>query len=334
VGGLIVAVIGSLVMGGVVFTLTSLRSEGSGYDREISLKPRKASVFLGLLVAALLFGIIWVCASYVQVERGTVAVVTHFGAVTGEVFQPGLHWKHPFFESVVVLRTQKITYETSEFPEQSQATYTDYQVDTTTQDGQRITVRYTVRFRIDSSRAAWVAENLGSEVDVVEKVIKTDSRIHVRNAARDFEAAQLYTGNVEEYQVAVSARLQPVFEENGIILDEFGVRSILFEEDYAEAVEQKQIAFEGIATAQYEAQQEEHRKQATITRAEAEAERLRIEASGTAEALRLKGEALRENPNVLQLQYIETLAPSVRVILIPSDSPYILGEGVLEGLTP
>ena len=90
--------------------------------------------------------------SFTQVEAGSVAVVKQFGQVVG-VFQPGLNWKVPFVQQTVLYRTQEILYETSEDPTTSQADYRDVEVDTATADGQQILARYTIRFRIDPTKA-------------------------------------------------------------------------------------------------------------------------------------------------------------------------------------
>lgn len=330
-------------MGGLFFALLISGFAGVVVAIASSWKKERATrggVFAGFLVAIVIFVVLGVLSSWTQVEYGTVAVVTRFGAVTGRIFRPGPNWKTPFIEGTVVYSTQKITYETSENPDQSNADYTDYQVDTTTQDGQQIKVRYTVRFRVDEVQASWVAQNLGDETALVEKVVKTDTRIHSRNVAREFRAAQLYTGNVEEYQDAVAAKLNPLFKANGLILDEFGVRSIIFEQDYADAIEQKQIEAEKVATERYRALQETERKKGTITKAEAAAEQRRIKAQGDADAnvieataeaqaVEMVGNALRESPEFLDLERIKTLNPKIRLI-IPSNSPFILGEGILE----
>ncbi len=97
-------------------------------------------------------------------------------------------------------RTQEILYETSEDPADSQADYTDIEVDTATADGQQIHARYTVRFRIDSNRMTEIVNNLGTESEMVEKVVKANSRVHVRNILKQHPATDLYSGNVEHAQ--------------------------------------------------------------------------------------------------------------------------------------
>jgi len=208
------------------------------------------------------------------VEAGTVRVVTRFGKVTGRILQPGMSYIVPLAEDTLTYNTKKITYEAAdpEKQKESQADYKDFPVDTTTKDGQQIVMRYTIRFRIDSTKATWIANNIGDEAAIVEKIVKTDSRIWARNIPREFNAADLYTGNVQEVALKIQDSLTPIFEENGLLLDEFGIRSIGFSQEYIDTIEQKQIEAEKVITEENIAEQEKFRKEARVTKAEGQAQ--------------------------------------------------------------
>lgn len=237
---------------------------GDYTEEKLNVKNIVFDMFMFLVVITLLSGI-------TIVQAGTVRVVKRFGKVTEQVMYPGLNLKIPLIDSTLKYNTQKITYEASENPDESNATYTDYAVDTTTKDGQQVSLNYTVRFSADPTKAGWIANNIGREEALVEKVVKTDSRIHVRNIAREFNASDLYTGNVDEVQTKIEEVLRPIFEENGLFLDEFGLRSIKFGEEYINAIEAKQIEKEKVVTEEYKAEQEEFKKEQRITNAEGQA---------------------------------------------------------------
>jgi regulator of protease activity HflC (stomatin/prohibitin superfamily) len=272
-------------------------------------------VFLALVLAS---------SSYVQIEYGTVGLVTRFGAVTGRVMPPGLNWKMPLVEGVVRYRTQEIIYQTVGEGE-SQADYSDLPTDTTTADGQQIILKYSIRFRIDPERVSWIANNIGDERDVVEKVVKFHSRILARNIPKEYAALDLYTGNIQAVQDQFEDQLGPLFAEKGIVLDSFGLRKIEFTEDYKQAVEQKQIEAETVITEQHKAEQAIYQAQAqverakgeaqsTIERARGDAEKVKLLAGAEAEAIQIKGEALATYPAIIQLQFVESLSdPQGRV---------------------
>lgn len=253
--------------------------------KKVTLKPTKQS-FRKFFIIFLLF--ILASSAFRVVEAGTVHVVTQFGRVTGRVLYPGAHFIIPFVENTLRYNTKKVTYEASNQPGQSKATYTDYSVDTTTKDGQQIELNYTVRFSVDPSKAGWVANNIGREPDLVEKIVKTDSRIHARNVTRQFNAADLYTGNIVEVQKAMEDILRPLFEQNGLLLDEFGIRAITFTPEYIQAIEAKQIEKERVITEENIAKQEEFRKEARITKAEGQAEEQRLQRETLTDELLMK----------------------------------------------
>jgi len=243
-----------------------------------------------------------------------VGVVKRLGRVTGAILDPGLHFLVPFTDSVIVYNTKDIVYEVGPTDKQSEsrADYLDYPVDSTTQDGQQVIISYSIRFHIVREETVRVAQELGDEAAAVEKVVKFHSRVIARQVPRNYVASDLYTGDVAKVQQDIEDQLAPLFAAKGLYLDAFGIREITFSNDYVAAVEQKQIERENVITEQHRAEQAEYRKQATIT-----------EAEGEAEAIRLRGEAIAGNPDILQLEFINAIKDpnsSVRLMVVPSDS--------------
>lgn len=287
-----------------------------------------------LAVLVVVLALVTLSASATVVEVGTVGVVKRLGRVTGAILDPGLHFLVPFTDSVIVYNTKDIVYEVGPTEKQStsNADYLDYPVDSTTSDGQQVTLSYSIRFHIVREETVRVAQELGDEADAVEKVIKFHSRVIARQVPRNYVASDLYTGDVAKVQQDIEDQLRPLFQAKGLYLDAFGLREITFSTDYIAAVEQKQIERENVITEQHRAEQAEFRKQAQVT-----------EAEGEAEAIRLRGEALAGNPDILQLEFINAIKDpnsSVRVIVIPSDAvlPILnmgsLGDVLAEEATP
>lgn len=213
------------------------------------------------------------------IDPGEVGVVTRWGRVTGRVLDPGAHWVVPVADSVLKYNTKKVTYETTTEEKQkgSQADYKDFPVDTNTSDGQQVDIFYTIRFSVDPTKAQDVAQRIGSQEALVEKIVKTESRIWVRNVPREFEADELYTGNVQQVQEGIFDKLDPTFAENGLILDSVGIREIKFTDEYVRAIEEKQIEAVKVETEQNRAEQAKFQKEAAITQAEASAEAQRLQ---------------------------------------------------------
>ncbi len=261
--------------------------------------------------------------TFVIVQAGNVRVLTQFGRTVGVIFQPGFHIKAPFIQNTVNYSTRQVTYETSDTPESSQANYRDYAVDTTSSDGQQITIKYTIRFAIDGKRAEWILNNIGTMDDLVEKVVKTEARSLSRNIPKKYTAAQLYTAQIFDVMKEIGDTLRPTFVANGIILDEFLLRKIDFTEEYFNVLEEKQIAEERIVVEQNVLEQEKIKKEQTIVKAEAEARDLEI-----------RGEALRQYPQIIQLEFIQKLSPNISWGILPETGiiPFLdlsnIGKGI------
>ena len=251
---------------------------------------------------------------FVIVQAGNVRVLTQFGKTVGVTFKPGIHMKVPFIQNVVNYSTRQVTYETSDFPETSQANYPDFAVDTTSSDGQQIQLKYTIRFSIDAKQPEWILNNIGTMDNLVEKVVKTEARSLSRNIPKKYTAAQLYSEQVFDVQDEIGEVLRPIFEENGIILDEFLLRKIEFTEQYFNILEEKQIAEERIVVEQNILEQEKIKKEQEIIKAEAEARQIEI-----------KGEALKKYPQIIQLEFIQKLSPNITWGILPEEGiiPFI-----------
>jgi regulator of protease activity HflC (stomatin/prohibitin superfamily) len=324
-------------------------------SRRRGRRNTRTAVVVGLLAGLGIFLFIGISSAFTQVEAGSVAVVKQFGRVVG-VFPPGLNFKVPFVQETVPYRTQEILYETSENPANSQADYRDMEVDTATSDGQQISARFTIRFRIDPTKVTDIVNNLGTEAEMVERVVKANSRVHVRNILKQHTATDLYSGNVEQAQLDIANRLEGEFAKEGIQLIFFGLRSIHFEEDYRKAVEQKQIERENITTKENLAKQAEFEKQRTITQAQAEAERqklerigeaegeaeaIRVKAIADAEATRIKAQAQSEanklisqslDPNIISWEAIENWSGNYPMVM--GGGSFILPADLFKGAPP
>jgi len=255
-----------------------------------------------IVVGVIIFIVVLVVVlnSFVVVQAGNVRVLTQFGRTVGVTFQPGIHIKAPFIQSTVNYSTRQVTYETSDFPETSNANYPDYSVDTTSLDGQQIQIKYTIRFAIDGREAEWILNNIGTMDQLVEKVVKTEARSLSRNIPKRYTAAQLYSAGIFDVMQEIGDTLRPVFERNGIIMDEFLLRKIDFTEQYFNVLEEKQIAEERIVVEQNILEQEKIKKEQVIIQAEAEAAQIEI-----------KGEALKLYPEIIQLEFIQKLSPNI-----------------------
>jgi regulator of protease activity HflC (stomatin/prohibitin superfamily) len=297
-GYLIAFIFGILVMGALIAQRERLGRGGFG-DWLRAKKGQAVLILVGIVVIAL------VVQSLVTVQAGTVGVVKRLGAVRQE-FAPGLHLIIPFIDKVVIFPTLKKTYEASDTPQASQADYPDIIVSALTSDGQQIKVGVTARFMIQPGKAAWILQNLGSEREFVEKVVKTEIRGSGRRVPTRFASYDLYTKKSYEAQQALFDEIAPKFEANGLILDEIVIRNITFTPEYAKTLEEKQIQLENITTEKNKLEQAKIRKEQQIVIAE-----------GDAKSIEIRQAALSKNPTIIQWEFVQKLAPNIQWGIMP-----------------
>jgi len=348
VGALIVTIVATLVVIPVVLVLVlnAVRASGTllkrarGEEDVIDIgrgtKPglSRGGVYgLAWGIGIVLFIIVAVINSYTQIDAGTVGVVKRLGQVQQTTFGPGFHFRLPFIDEVVVYSTKVTSYEASEEPSVSQANYTDVVVDSTTSDGQTVQVTFTVLFRIPAEQAPQIAQEVGDMNAVVENVVKAYSRSVSREVPKGLSAEELYTQKGQQQaQALIEQKLAEDFGEYGVAIDQYLIRRVTFAEEYVKAVEAKQIAKQEALTEQNLIARQEAIKQQTIINAEGEAEKKKIEAGGEAEAIRLKQEALAQNPLVIQYEFVQKLSPNVNWGVLPDGVlPLIDMEGLMGG---
>jgi regulator of protease activity HflC (stomatin/prohibitin superfamily) len=264
----------------------------------------------GKLVAAVAVGVLIVAAlvqSVVIVQAGTVGVVKTLGAVKAEL-KPGMHFIIPVVDTVVLYPTIKKSYEASDTPRESRADFPDIIITALTSDGQQIRVGITARFMIQPGKAAWILQNLGTEEEYVEKVVKTEIRGSGRRVPTRFAAFDLYTKKSYEAQQALFDEIAPKFDKNGLILDELVLRNITFTPEFAKTLEEKQIALENITTEKNKLEQEKIRKEQKI-----------VSAEGDARSIEIRQTALTKNPTIIQWEFVQKLAPNIQWGILPQN---------------
>jgi len=241
------------------------------------------------------------------IEAGTIGVVKRLGAVNREM-PPGLHFIVPLIDQVVLYPTVKKTYEASDIPNESRADFPDVIITALTSDGQQIRVGITARFMIQPGKAAWILQNLGTEEEYVEKVVKTEIRGSGRRVPTKFAAYDLYTKKSYDAQQSLFDEIAPKFAANGLILDELVLRNITFTAEYAKTLEEKQIALENITTEKNKLEQEKIRKEQKI-----------VEAEGDGRSIEIRQQALTKNPTIIQWEFVQKLAPNIQWGVLPQN---------------
>lgn len=264
-------------------------------------------------------------------ERGVVISAVQPQGYRSEALQPGLSWIIPFAENVVFYPISQQTY-TMSIAASEGSIQGDDSIAARTLDGQEIYVDASVIFSIDPTKVLFVHINWqNTYVDL----IRAQVRGIIRDAVSQYSVDQVVSSKRFAMVQDVEDNLRGKMEENGLILYDFVMRNIAFSPEYAASVEQKQIAEQQAQQAELVVEQKKQEAEqarqvakgaadAAVTRATGEAQARLIQAEAEAKSLQLIAEVLKNNPNLLNYQYITNLSDDINVMLVPSDSPFIL----------
>ncbi len=311
-------------------------------------QPLKGGVpgAISLILAAIILTVVNSGLVFIQPqERGVVISAIAPEGYRQQALQPGLSWVIPFFESVETYSISYQTYTMSIATEEGQRKGDD-SIAARTADGQEILIDASVFFAIDPEQVIKV--HILWQDRYQDELVRAQARSIIRDAVSQFNVNEVVSTKRFEMIDQISDEMSAVFGENGLLMVDFILRNITFSDEYAAAVEQKQIAEQQSQEAELlvekkkqEAEQVRQEAQgesdAAVIKAEGEAAARILEAEAEAEALLVQAKVLADYPDLMTYVYITKLSPNVEVMFLPYDTPFIFplssdGDLSLDGL--
>lgn len=241
------------------------------------MKDFSAATFGIVLALVVLLGLNCI----VIVNPGQAGVLSVLGKARDGALLEGTHFKPPFISNVDIY---DLTVQKFEVPAQS-----------STKDLQDLTASFAINFRIDPVQVVEIRRKQGSLQNIVAKIIapQTQESFKIAASRRTVEEAITKRDQLKaDFDDALGVRL----EKYGVIVLDTSVVDLRFSPEFAQAVEEKQIAEQRAQRAVYVAREAEQEATATVNRAKGKAEAQRL----LAETLKAQGGQL-----VLQKEAIE-----------------------------
>ncbi len=315
-------------------------------------------VLLALLIA---LGISLLSASLIFIEPQKVGMVVSLfsrGGYREAPFRSGLHWILPLAEDVIQYPISWQTYTMSSEPLEG-GRVGDDSIAARSSDGQAVYLDSSIIFRIDPNQVIRV--HIDFQDRYINDYIRPILRGLIRTEVSQFTADEINSSKRKDLEANLDEQLRSALGDKGFVLDRFLLRNIAFSEQYASAIEGKQIAEQERIKKEYEAEQmrklaegvrdktrleAQGRADATVLEGDAQARVILLKAQAESQALQLLSAVLKENPGLLTYRYIDKLGPAIKALLIPSNNPLILpipdlglneGTGIPEagtGITP
>ena len=251
------------------------------------------------------------------VDQSKTCAIVVLGDVKGEA-KTGFQLVAPLVTSLDCYSRQVTVYQTGS--EQNKAAdYWDYPVEIKTGDGQTALASFNVSYHVEQKNVLLIRSFVATDADdLKERIIANYARSIPRDIAPQFTATDLYTTGRTRFEQLVKEQLRVKFAEFGVTLDDFTLRDINFSEAYEGAIESQQIAKENIETEKYNSEAAIYTAQSAIEKAKGAAEAVKIAAEAEAYALKMKAEAIKNDPALLQLEFIQALK-TAQWMMVPWD---------------
>jgi prohibitin 2 len=230
-------------------------------------------IAIGIIALLLLF----LLSPFGTIAAGERGVHLRFTAVTGKVFGEGLYFRFPLIESVQMMDVKVQKYEMKS--------------DAASKDLQTVHSIVALNFHIDPDRVANMYQDVGLQFK--DRIIDPGMQEAIKASTAKFTAEELITKR-ELVRDEIKAQLKTRLKERNIVVDEFNIVNFEFSKNFNDAIEAKVTAEQQALAAKNKLEQIKF-----------EADQKIAEARGKAEAMTIESNALKSNPQILELRALE-----------------------------
>lgn len=282
-------------------------------------KMMRTGLTIGGAVVAGLIGLTVLGGSWYTVDQGERGVILRNGAITGTA-DPGLGFKLPVVDKVVDIdiRTRANLYEN---------------VMAYSRDQQTAGLTVSVNYRVPADQVLNVYENYGSVENLRGRVLDRKVFDQTKNVFGQFNAVtaiQERARLVAEVQMAIQNAVQ-----GPIIIESVQIENIDFSDAYENSIEQRMLAEVEVQKIQQNAEREKVQAEikviqaqadadARVAQATAEAKAITLTGNAEAEAINARGQALRDNPSLIDLVSAERWNGVLPTTMVPGSAvPFV-----------
>ncbi len=224
-----------------------------------------------------LLALITVFSSFYTIKSTERGVLSTFGKISSGVIEDGLHVKIPFIQTVKKVNVQQKKFDGTE--------------NSYTRDVQTSEVQYTINYDLVRENVNNLIRNVGD--DYHNRIVVPFIRSAMKQAFGNFAATEIVE-NRDAVRREIESMLRRTLDSNYFLNIQFQLVNIDFDDDFENAIKEKQVA----------EQQALKAKNVTI-QIEEQAKQTKIRAEADAEAIRIKAKALESNPKLVEYEAVQ-----------------------------
>ena len=232
---------------------------------------------ISLLELLALIVVITVFSSFYTIKSTERGVLSTFGKISPGVIDDGLHVKIPFIQTVKKVNVQQKKFDGKE--------------NSYTRDVQTSEVQYTINYDLVRENVNNLIKNVGD--DYHNRIVVPFIRSAMKEAFGNFAATEIVE-NRDAVRREIESTLRHTLDSNYFLNIQFQLVDIDFDDDFENAIKEKQVA----------EQQALKAKNVTI-QIEEQAKQTKIRAEADAEAIRIKAKALESNPKLVEYEAVQ-----------------------------
>ncbi len=261
---------------------------------------------------AALFALTVILGSWYTVDERQRGVLLRNGKLVS-VVQPGLGFKIPFIDNVVLMSTETILLRLDK-----EAVYS--------RDQQPADITISVNWRVDESTVDDVYMQYGGLRGVQDRVILPRVRDELKNVMGRYNAV---TAIQDRTRLGTDVKAAIIGSTKGpFIIENVQIENVDFSDAYEKSIEQRMLAEVEVERLRQNAEREKVQAQIVVTKAQAEADAVKARAAADAEAIRLRGDAeatairargdaLRANADLVALTAAEKWNGQLPATMVP-----------------
>lgn len=232
---------------------------------------------ISLLALLALIVVITVFSSFYTIKSTERGVLSTFGKISPGVIDDGLHVKIPFIQTIKKVNVQQKKFDGKE--------------NSYTRDVQTSEVQYTINYELVRENVNNLIKNVGD--DYHNRIVVPFIRSAMKEAFGNFAATEIVE-NRDAVRREIESTLRRTLDSNYFLNIQFQLVDIDFDDDFENAIKEKQVA----------EQQALKAKNVTI-QIEEQAKQTKIRAEADAEAIRIKAKALESNPKLVEYEAVQ-----------------------------
>ena len=327
------SLVGWVIAAGGAFLAVSSASRRQGVRSSLIL------ALVGIVIGVLFFlfsaGVVEIAPDQVAVVFEQIGGDPKLNSLAAVPLGPGVHIIVPVLNVPTIYSTRINTYTMSMTPAEGQVNGDD-SIKARTKDGQEVSLDVSVLYGVSPTAANLVQIKWQDRYQ--NDFVRPTTRSAVLTIVASYSVEEVYGATRNEIQQKIKESLLQQFTDNGLILSDFLIRNVTFSDEYIKAVEAKVVAQQDADRAVLEADklrtQAKGQADAAVLSAQGESDAIAARAKGQADATRLAAQAeadalglintqISKNPALIEYEYIQKLGSDVKMVLLPSNSPFL-----------